>query len=169
MATDRAVALLVLRVAGAGLLLTMGAIHLYLWSDGYRDLAKIGVLFLLNAIGAGVLGLAVLASPTRYLGVPAVLGSLFTLGTLAGLVVSLTSGLFGFQEVIGAPWVRTTIWVESAGVLVLAGLAVLAFAGAGRPGRRQGWGRLPSGSATSGGGSAQPVGHGHWPGRRTPR
>jgi D-alanyl-D-alanine dipeptidase len=51
------------RVGGAALLLATAAIHLLLWSDGYRDILWIGPLFLLNAIGAAVLALAVLAAP----------------------------------------------------------------------------------------------------------
>ena len=46
--------LLVGRVAGAGLLIWMGWIHLHLWSAGYKHLPSIGTLFLLNFIGAVV-------------------------------------------------------------------------------------------------------------------
>lgn len=56
-------ALLALRLVGAGLTAAMAAIHLHLWAGGYQDLATIGVLFLLNAIGGGLLALALLAAP----------------------------------------------------------------------------------------------------------
>ncbi|KQX57378.1 MULTISPECIES: hypothetical protein [unclassified Streptomyces] len=124
MATERARSVLALRLAGAGLTAAMAAIHLRLWDTGYRDLATIGVLFLLNAIGGALLTLALLAAPTRYLAVPAALGALFTAGTLAGLVVSLTTGLFGFEESLDAELVLPTIVVESAGVVVLTVLAL---------------------------------------------
>ncbi|MEC4019810.1 hypothetical protein [Streptomyces sp. H27-D2] len=118
--------MIALRLAGAGLTAAMAAIHLHLWEAGYQDLATIGVLFLLNAIGGGLLALALLAAPTRYLGAPAALGALFTAGTLAGLVISLTSGLFGFEESLDAELVRPTIVVESAAVVVLTALALVA-------------------------------------------
>jgi hypothetical protein len=40
----------------------MGWIHLQLCVDGYRELPVIGVLFLLNASGAGALALVLLAT-----------------------------------------------------------------------------------------------------------
>ncbi|MET7619810.1 hypothetical protein [Streptomyces sp. NPDC005408] len=126
MATERVVATIALRLAGAGLTAAMAAIHLALWDDGYRDLATIGVLFLLNGIVGGLLALALLATPTRYVGVAAALGALFTAGTLAALIISLTSGLFGFHESLDAELVRGTIVVESAGIIALAALALLA-------------------------------------------
>jgi hypothetical protein len=92
----------------------------------------IGLLFLLNGIGGSILTIAVIAAPRRFLGVAAVLGALFDLGTLAALVASIAvpGGLFGFQESTQAFLVPTTLWVESAGVIVLAVLAgVAGFAG----------------------------------------
>src|SRR3984957_13379887 len=55
----------ILRVAGAGLLIATGAIHLDLYLTGYRTIPTIGWLFLLQVIAAFVLGLAVLATPAR--------------------------------------------------------------------------------------------------------
>lgn len=111
------------RLIAAGLTIAMGAIHLVLWFDGYRDIQVIGVLFLLNSIGAGLLTLALLAAPTRLLAIVAVLGAVFTAGTLGALVLSLTTGLFGYREILGIPVINITLVVESAGTLVLAGLA----------------------------------------------
>ncbi|HEX4399014.1 MAG TPA: hypothetical protein VH136_15355 [Trebonia sp.] len=51
-----------LRVAGAGLLIAAGAIHLDLYLTGYRTIPTIGWLFLLQVIAAFGLGLAVLAT-----------------------------------------------------------------------------------------------------------
>ena len=51
-----------LRVAGAGLLIAAGAIHLDLYLTGYRTIPMIGWLFLLQVIAAFGLGLAVLAT-----------------------------------------------------------------------------------------------------------
>jgi hypothetical protein len=111
-----------LRLAAAGLTAAMAAIHLHLWNEGYRNLATIGELFLVNGIVGGLLALVLLVAAVRWLGAVAALGALFTAGTLGALVLSLTSGLFGFTESVDAPWVTTTIAVEAAGALVLAAI-----------------------------------------------
>ncbi|MFC8507361.1 hypothetical protein ACFU3J_16855 [Streptomyces sp. NPDC057411] len=114
---------LVPRVLAAGLTAAMAAIHLHLWADGYRSLATIGTLFLINGIVGCVLAAALLVAPARLLGAVALGTALFTAGTLGALVLSLTTGLFGFQESIDAPLVRPTIVVEAVGVVVLTALA----------------------------------------------
>ncbi|MBA2811016.1 hypothetical protein E0500_027355 [Streptomyces sp. KM273126] len=129
MATERTVALVALRLAAAGTAAAMGAIHLYLWYGGYRHLHVIGPLFLLNAIGAGLLVLSLLITPTRLLPVLAPLGALFTAGTLAALIVSLTSGLFGFREYIDANLVKPALAVEAVGCVTLVALASLSRRG----------------------------------------
>ncbi|MCZ0982175.1 hypothetical protein O1L60_33700 [Streptomyces diastatochromogenes] len=138
MVTDRArrAAVLVLRVAAAGLTATMGAVHLYLWADGYRDLATIGGLFLLNGVLGCLLAVALLLTPYRWLGPVATATALFTAGTLGALFLSLTTGLFGFEESTDGELVRPTIGVETAGVLVLTTLAVSALSHRHHPGRR---------------------------------
>src|SRR5262245_66087721 len=55
-----------LHVAGAGLLIATGAIHLDLYLTGYRSIPTIGWLFLLQVITAFGLALAVLAIPSRF-------------------------------------------------------------------------------------------------------
>ena len=116
---------------GVGLTAAMGLIHLRLWLDGYRQLPVIGTLFLSNAVCSGVLAATLLMAPARRRRPVALIGSLFTAGTLAGLVLSLTVGLFGVREVVQAPLVPTTLIVESAGVLALL-TAALAGRGRGR-------------------------------------
>src|SRR3954449_2418950 len=108
-----------LRIVGAVLLAVMGWIHLDLWLDGHRTIALIGPAFLLNAIAgfgpAGLLpaflisalagfGLVVLllSSPRSLVGWVAVLGALTAAGTLAGLLLSTTVGLFGLVETTAA-------------------------------------------------------------------
>ncbi|NUP24658.1 MAG: hypothetical protein HOZ81_53130 [Streptomyces sp.] len=126
---------LVLRLAGAGLTAAMAAIHLSLWDDGYRDLDTIGPLFLLNGVVGILLALALLVTPVRLLGPVAAVTALFTAGTLGALFLSLTTGLFGFDESLDADLVRPTLYVETAGVLVLTILAVTAFSHRRRPRR----------------------------------
>jgi len=58
----RARARLVLRLAGGGLLVATGAIHLDLYLTGYRSIPTIGWLFLLQVIAAFGLGVLVLAT-----------------------------------------------------------------------------------------------------------
>ena len=112
----RARARLVLRLAGGGLLIATGAIHLDLYLTGYRSIPTIGWLFLFQVIAAFVLGAAVLASAAR---LAAAAGAVFSLATLGGYLLSLWIGLFGFKEV------RTTAGI-AAGVVEVAAFAALA-------------------------------------------
>ncbi|HEX4700997.1 MAG TPA: hypothetical protein VH352_02610 [Pseudonocardiaceae bacterium] len=127
-AVSRTVVLILLRVAGAGLLVAMAWIHLYLWLyDGYRDVSPIGQLFMANVVGAGLLAIAIAVTPNRFLVLVATLCALFTAGTLGALLLSLSNtSLFGFHESIQAPLAVTTMVVEGAGVLVLGLLSVYA-------------------------------------------
>ena len=108
------------RLLGAALLLAMAWIHLTLWLDGFRDIPWIGPLFLANVVLGTLAAAAVLAAPQRLLPWAALLGGLLAIGTLGGLVLSLTVGLFGYHEFFGG-YVLPTILVEAAGFLVLAG------------------------------------------------
>ncbi|MDQ4102170.1 MAG: hypothetical protein M3186_00060, partial [Actinomycetota bacterium] len=81
--------------------------------------------FLVNAIGAGLLGVALLVAPARLRSTVAAVTAVFTAGTLMGLILSLTVGLFGVQETLQTPLVPTTLIVESAGVLVLVFTAII--------------------------------------------
>jgi hypothetical protein len=114
------------RIVGAGLLVAMALIHLKLWNDGYRDVQWIGPLFLANAVLGALGAVAVLGAPQRLLPWAAVLGGLLQIGTLLGLVLSLTVGLFGFKETWGG-LVLPTILVEAAGFLVLFGYGAAAL------------------------------------------
>jgi predicted lipoprotein with Yx(FWY)xxD motif len=112
----------ILRVAGSGLLIATGAIHLDLYLTGYRTIPTIGWLFLLQVIAAFALGLAVLAIPGRLVTLgrlAAAAGAGFALATLGGYLLSVSIGLFGFKEV------RTTAGI-AAGVVEVAAFVVLA-------------------------------------------
>ena len=106
---------LALRVAGAGLLVATGAMHLDLYLTGYRTIPTIGVLFLLQIIAAFVLAAIVLLGSR----LGALAGALFALSTLGGYLLSIWFGLFNFREV------RTTAGIV-AGVIEVAAFAVLA-------------------------------------------
>jgi predicted lipoprotein with Yx(FWY)xxD motif len=130
---------LLLRLAGAGLLLAAAGMHLDLYLTGYRTIATIGPLFLLQVIVGIGLGLLVLVTGSR---LAAAAGAAFALSTLGGYLLSVQFGLFGFREV------RTTAGIV-AGIIEVAAFAALAVYAAtprlkvsGMPGRS---GR-PSGS-----------------------
>jgi predicted lipoprotein with Yx(FWY)xxD motif len=114
--SQRTVQQLMLRVAGAGLLVATGAIHLDLYLTGYRTIPTIGWLFLLQVIAAFFLAVVVGLVGSR---VAAVAGALFALSTLGGYLLSIWFGLFGFREV------RTTAGIV-AGVIEVAAFAALA-------------------------------------------
>jgi hypothetical protein len=115
-----------LRVLGVVLLAGMGWIHLHLWLDGYRTIDVIGPAFVLNAIAGFGLAVLLLVVPRQLLPWAAVLGALTALGTLAGLLLSTTVGLFGFVETTAASFWWESFWVEVAAVAVLGALAGLA-------------------------------------------
>jgi hypothetical protein len=106
------------RILSAIVLLVMGGIHLYLVFYGVGGI--LGVLFVLNAIGALVLAIGVMVLRGWLLSLATVLGLLFMVGTLLSLVLALTVGLFGIHEVLSFELVPTTLVVESIGTIILA-------------------------------------------------
>jgi len=105
----------------------MGGIHLYLvLFSGFDGL--VGTLFVINAIGALVLAVGMVAVPDRLLTLTSLLGLLFTAGTLLALVLALTlpGGFLGVREQISAELVSTTLVVEGLGTLVLLGATLTA-------------------------------------------
>ena len=83
------------RIAAATFVLAGGYIHLNLWWDGYRAIDYIGPLFVANAVVSVLLVLALLLRPDAR---AAVAGVVFSVGSLAALVLSRTIGLLGFTE-----------------------------------------------------------------------
>jgi hypothetical protein len=108
----------VLILIGAVLTIISGVIHLYLWGEtnGYRQIATIGPLFLVQGISAIVIGLATAA--LRWLAAVLAAAGLLA-GTAVGLLITIEAGLFGFQESWGAPYVRTSFYEEIAGAVLL--------------------------------------------------
>jgi predicted lipoprotein with Yx(FWY)xxD motif len=108
-----------LLLAGPGLLIASGAIHLDLYLTGYRTIPTIGWLFLLQVITAFGLGLAVLVLRSR---LAALAAAVFSLSVLGGYLLSVWIGLFGFKEV------RTTAGIVAGILDVAAFVALAAFA-----------------------------------------
>ncbi len=107
----------ILRLVAAGLLAATGAIHLDLYLTGYRTIPTIGWLFLLQVIAAFLLAAAVLISGSRLVALAA---AGFAIATLAGYLLSIWFGLFGFKEV------RTTSGIV-AGVIEIVAFATAAY------------------------------------------
>jgi hypothetical protein len=131
-------------VVGGGLLIWSSAIHFHLWHDlGYHAIATIGPLFLLQCIAGFVLGLGVIA--LRRAGA-AVLGVGFALATVAGFLITVSHGLFGFKDSWQAPFAHEAFGVEIAAAAVLAVAAALCLAGsASRARSGAGAGAAPAG------------------------
>jgi len=102
-------------IAGAALLIALGAIHLDLYLTGYNSIPTIGPLFLLQIIGAFLLAIVI---PLTGLRLAYAAGAAFAIGTLGGYLLSLKVGLFGFTEV------RTTAGIVAA-IIDVAAFAVL--------------------------------------------
>jgi hypothetical protein len=102
--------------AGGVLMLWSAAVHLHLWSDGYRHIATIGPLFLVQGV-AGIVMAVVLALVRRVW--IAVLCAGYFVATVAGFLVSVNFGLFGFQDTWLAPTAKAAFGIEVAGFVVL--------------------------------------------------
>jgi hypothetical protein len=140
-------AALVLRLVCAGLLIWVAAIHLHLWTEGYRDISTVGPLFLADAVGGFVLAAVLMVWPRPVAGL---LGAGFMISTLGVLIISLNLSLFGFRESSGASFVTETIILESVGSVALLAWSVAAW---------HGWTRSRSGRLdTSGMGPSHIVG-----------
>ena len=121
----------VLAVAGAALMVWSGVIHLQLWSDGYRSISVIGPLFLIQGAGSIVLAVALAVFRRVFL---LAAGAVTMAATAAGLLLSASVGLFGYQESLAVPYAMSSLTVEFAGAAVLAAAAAIVLAG--RPGSR---------------------------------
>jgi hypothetical protein len=114
-------------VIGGLLLLWSSYIHFHLWGEtgGYRSIATIGPLFLLQSVSGVVVGLGVIAIRRLW---AALVGLGFALATLAGFLISVDHGLFGFKDSWLAPFAQQAFGIEVAAVFVLgvaAGLCVI--------------------------------------------
>jgi hypothetical protein len=111
-----------LAVAGAALLVWSAVIHLELWADGYKDIAKIGPLFLAQGVASIVLAVVVVIF--RWLALLAA-GAVALAATAVGLLVSVHHGLFGLRESLAVPYATLSLQVEFTGAAVLLVAAVL--------------------------------------------
>lgn len=81
-------------LTAAGVLLSAG-IHLELWAEGFRQITVVGPLFMLNAAGGLLIGVALLL--WRHW-LTAAAAAAFGVATLVAFLISATVGLFGVHE-----------------------------------------------------------------------
>lgn len=86
------------RVVAAAAVCISAVVHGVLWFDGYRDVDVIGSAFMLNAVGGVVIAILLLGWRNW---VPLLLAVGFGAATLGAFALSVTVGLFGFQESVG--------------------------------------------------------------------
>ncbi len=103
---------------GGGLLLVWSAyIHVRLWkSEGYRHIPTIGPLFIVQSILGMVIGVAVAVVRRVW---AAVLGAGFAVSTMAGFLLSVAVGLFGFQDTWSAPFAKEAFLIEATSIVAL--------------------------------------------------
>jgi hypothetical protein len=126
-----------LRILGALSVLAVGAVHLQQYFSLYSSIPTIGTLFVLNFVGATVIGLGLLAPVERLYDRPAgVLPALLAVGgiglaatSFVFLVISERTPLFGFMEPGYDPAaILASRVAEAVAVLSLAGYLVARFA-----------------------------------------
>jgi hypothetical protein len=123
----------IMRRVGVLAILVTGAVHLQQYLGDYHAIPTIGPLFLLNAIGSGVIAVGLLLPVERWfaarrgevaVGLLALGGVAIGLGSLISLYIAETSTLFGFSE----GTLETVMWIaivaEAAAVFTLGPVAL---------------------------------------------
>jgi hypothetical protein len=112
--------------AGGVLMIWLSYIHFHLWQDGYRHIATIGPLFLVQSVAGLLIGLLVIAVRRVW---TAIVGIGFALATMAGFLISVEHGLFGFTDSWAAPFAGLAFTVEIATAAALVVAAVVSLTG----------------------------------------
>jgi hypothetical protein len=127
-------------VAAAILMICSGLVHIHLWDIAYRHVATLGPLFLVQAVAALVLAVAL--GVTRVV-VVALACMALMVGTVVGFILAVSVGIFGFTLQIVTAWAYEALAAELLstillGVLVLraCGMVRAATPGRGASGRR---------------------------------
>jgi hypothetical protein len=103
-------------LGGAVAVASSGLVHLYLWADGYRNVATIGPLFLAQGLAGLVLAVTLVVYPRAF---TAGLGATYLLASVTALALSVTRGFLGVMDTLDAPWATPALLVESTGALLL--------------------------------------------------
>ncbi len=108
---------LTLLTLGALSLLGTSYIHWHLWdAEGYRHIPTIGWLFLLQWISGIIIALTLLVVRELWITLAA---AGFVASTLVGFLLSVTNGLFGFQDSWLAPYAKSAFVLEVAALVIL--------------------------------------------------
>jgi hypothetical protein len=103
-------------IVDGGLLVASGIIHLHLWDIAYRHVATLGPLFLVQAISAAVIAVAIVA--TRHI-LAVAAGLALVAGTIVGFILARTVGIFGFKLPFSSGLANTVVIIEAAAVVTL--------------------------------------------------
>jgi hypothetical protein len=102
-------------VAAGALLVWLSYIHFHLWQDlGYRHIPTIGPLFLLQSIAGLIVGVLLVIVRRAWI---ALVGAGFAVATMVGFLISVESGLFGFNDSWSAPFAHQAFVIEIAAVV----------------------------------------------------
>jgi hypothetical protein len=100
-----------------------GAVHAYLYADGYRDIPTVGPAFLIQGSVMCALAVLILAGGPAWLSLAAVAGAA---GSLVAFALSRTVGLAGFVETGWQPGPYALLSViAEAFVVVLVGVLLI--------------------------------------------
>jgi hypothetical protein len=123
---SRRLVVTVLMVIGAATIAWSGYVHLKLWNmdNGFEQLPVVGKMFLYQGIGCLILALA--AVILRRL-VVAVLGALLMASSIGAVAISIRGTLFGYHEYTDAPYVTSSIVVESVSLASFAAAVIVAI------------------------------------------
>jgi len=112
-----------LRYLGALATIVVGGVHLQQYADFIADVPTIGVLFVLNALGAGVLAIMLVTRRA----VLAAIGAIgLSAGALVSVMISMTDGgLFDYTEPTFRSAVVVSIAAEVAAIVLLAAYLAL--------------------------------------------
>ena len=114
----------VTRVLAAACVSAVGAVHLYLYEDGFSAVPTIGRLFLANAIAAACIALVLLVDRRRWIW--SALAAAYCIATLGSFLWSVQFGLFGYQETLRGAWQERAAVIEIAGAVLSMAAAILA-------------------------------------------
>jgi hypothetical protein len=106
----------------AALMVASGILHLLLWDIAYRHVPTLGPLFIAQGVAAIVF--AVAASVVRRVWT-ALIGAGTMIATLAGFLISVNYGLFGFQDSWTGAYATKTFVIEIASAVLF--LTAVAF------------------------------------------
>jgi hypothetical protein len=114
-----------LALAGAVMLVWSGAVHIYLWSYGYRDISVIGPLFIIQGVGSIVIAVALIVFRRLVL---LAAGAVALAATAVGLLLSVYASLFGYRESLAVSYAESSLVVEFVGAAVLLVAAAIVLA-----------------------------------------